>query len=87
MSTINSDAQLDFILKYKKCEDAEEIKQQLKRLKASLILLENDDKTACCFKIALGKDQFLEYFIDQNIHLVTLIKSEIEFLENELKDI
>lgn len=61
-----------------------ELRRDLKMTNAMLALLENDDTTAIKISIALGNENYIEYWVDDNKNVVNLLKAERRLINNKL---
>jgi hypothetical protein len=71
--------------KYKLNRDISEYKSDLTKLKVAELLIHEPD-TAICIRIALGNDQFFEYWIDKNTHLADCLEREETLIRGLLID-
>lgn len=62
-----------------KQDEIEEYKSDLKRIQVAGILASDPD-TAICVRIALGKDQYFDYWIEDNLNAIALFNSEEEIV-------
>ena len=61
-----------------------ELRRDLKMTNAMLALLENDDTTAIKISIALGNENYIEYWVDDNNNVVNLLAAERRLINNKL---
>lgn len=61
-----------------------ELRRDLKMTNAMLALLENDDTTAIKISIALGNENYIEYWVDDNKNVVNLLAAERRLINNKL---
>lgn len=61
-----------------------ELRRDLKMTNAMLALLENDDTTAIKISIALGNENYIEYWVDDNNNVVKLLAAERRLINNKL---
>lgn len=61
-----------------------QLRRDLKMTNAMLALLENDDTTAIKISIALGNENYIEYWVDDNKNVVNLLAAERRLINNKL---